>query len=102
MIEDYCLSVHHDPGYVFEIDPDETVDYAFDWNAALEDGETISTSSFVLPDGLTQVSAAAGTTRTAIFVSGASCGRIYRITNRVTTSGGRTFDQTICLKAREH
>jgi hypothetical protein len=84
----------------FEKDPDSTTDFAFDWSADL-DGDTLSTSVFLLPDGLTQVSVIMEPTRTAIFVSGGSCGAIYRITNRVTTSGGRSWDKTIYIKVTE-
>lgn len=75
-------------------DPDETIDYVFNWKPEL-DGDTISTSSFVLPDGLTSVSTSNTTTTATIFVSGGSEGSTYRITNRIVTAGGRTRDRTI-------
>jgi hypothetical protein len=56
---------------------------------------------FLLPDGLTEVSSSNTTTTATIFVSGAECGRTYRITCRYTTAGGRTRDKTIRVIGRE-
>lgn len=76
-----------------EKDPDATIDIPFNWALDL-DGDTISTSQFLLPDGLTSVSTSNTTTTATIFVSGGAEGRVYRVTNRVTTAGGRTWDKT--------
>lgn len=82
-------------------DPDEIIDFAFNWKPLL-DGDTISISSFLLPDGLTEVSSTNTPTEAAIFVSGGSEGCTYRITHRIVTTGGRTRDQTIYVLVREH
>lgn len=84
----------------FEIDPDATDDFEFNLAPHL-DGDTISTVDFLLPDGLTEVSSSNTDTTATIFVSGAECGRIYRITCRYTTAGGRTRDKTIRVIGRE-
>lgn len=84
----------------YEIDPDATEDFEFNLAPGL-DGDTIDTVTFVLPDGLTEVSSSNDETTATIFVSGAACGRIYRVTCRYTTVGGRTRDQTIRLIGRE-
>jgi len=80
----------------FTKDPDETLDFPFNWKPELN-GDTIFTSSFILPDGLTEVSSSNTTNTATIFVSGGTSGLIYRITNRITTIGGRTRDRTIHL-----
>lgn len=82
-------------------DPNDTIDYLFNWKPEL-DGDTISTSSFVLPDGLSSVSTSNTTTTATIYVSGGSEGQVYRITNRIVTAGGRTRDRTIYVLAAEH
>lgn len=84
----------------FEQDPDTTLDYPFAWGPDLED-DTIVTSQFLLPDGMTQVSASNTDTTTVVFLSGPQCGRIYRCTNRITTAGGRTMDKTIRILGRQ-
>lgn len=89
---DSCVVSSRHPDYVK--DPDSTEDYRFNWTLEL-DGDTILTSTFFLPDGLTEVSSSNTTTTATIFVSGGSVGTIYRITNRITTAGGRTKDKTI-------
>lgn len=84
----------------FEKDPNSVEDFAFNWVMDLN-GDSITSSSFELPDGLTQVSIANDATKTQIFVSGGARGQTYRITNRIVTSGGRTFDKTIRIYVKE-
>lgn len=84
----------------YEKDPDSTEDYTFNWTGHLG-ADTISTSEFLLPDGLTQVSVSNTDTQATIMVSGGTRGRMYRIVNRVTSSGGRQWDQTIRVIIRE-
>jgi len=81
-------------------DPDSTEDFAFNWVAEL-DGDSITSSSFTLPDGLTQVSVANTSSVAQIFVSGGASGNTYRITNRIISSGGRTLDKTIRIYVRD-
>jgi hypothetical protein len=78
----------------FEKDPDETLDFPFNWKPELY-GDTIFTSEFLLPDGLTLVSESNTTDTATPFVSGGEAGRVYRITNRIVTIGGRIRDRTI-------
>ncbi len=99
---DYSCSSDCSKSYqVFEQDPDSTLDYRFIWSAWLA-GDEIATSTFLLPDGLTQVSAS-NTARTAtIVVSGGTACSKYRVTNRITTIAGRTMDQTVVISIKEH
>jgi len=83
----------------FEIDPDAIEDFEFVFAGDLDD-DTIATVTFLLPDGLTQVSSSNTDTTATIFVSGAECGRTYRITCRYTTAGGRSRDKTIRVVGR--
>jgi hypothetical protein len=97
--DDYGTTPASGIGADFEQDPNETVDYGFDWSGRL-DGDTIATSTMELPDGLTEVSSSYSTTAASIFVSAAGSG-IYRITNRVTTAAGRTWEKTIRIAVRD-
>ncbi len=83
-----------------EKDPDDTVDYEFKWAPFLGDDE-IATSVFLLPDGLTEVSSQNTATTATIMVSGGTPCGVYRITNRITTSGGRAKDWTISIRVKE-
>lgn len=82
-------------------DPDATLDYQIDWSSWLATGETISSSAWIVPDGLTEVSDSNTTTTATIWLSGGTDGESYRITNRVTTTAGRTDDRTITLLIRQ-
>lgn len=83
-------------------DPDEVLDYKFDWTARLVTGETISTSTFTKEANDTIVlgvtSIAAGVT--TVWISGGTLGEVCGVTNRVVTSAGRTYDETAKLRIR--
>jgi hypothetical protein len=84
----------------FELDPNATDDFPFNLAPEL-DGDTIATVDFLLPDGLTEVSSSNTTKTATIFLTGAECGRVYRVTCRYTTAGGRTRDRTIRIRGAE-
>jgi|SRR5687767_12624549 len=93
----YCCSKDYQ---VFEKDPNSTLDYRFIWSRWLA-GDEISTSTFLLPDGLTQVSASNTESTATVLLSGGSECQQYRVTNRITTISGRTMDQTIVIAVKE-
>lgn len=84
----------------FTKDPDAVLDYQFNWEDWLEDGETISTSTFLV-DGLTIDSQGHNTTRATVWLSGGGAGNVYRVTNRVVTSDSRTDDRSISIRVME-
>ena len=87
-------------------DPDSIIDYGLDWNSTtygpwLATGETITTSTWIVPTGLTSVSESNNTTATAIFLSGGTIGETYTLTNRIVTSAGRTEDRSMIINCVE-
>jgi hypothetical protein len=85
----------------YQKDPDSTILLRFDWAREL-DGDTIATSAFELPDGMTEgTNGGTGSYRTCQ-VSGGTLGSSYRVTNRITTTaGGLTLDKTYRVLVRE-
>jgi hypothetical protein len=81
-------------------DPNDVIDVTFNWVGFL-DGDTIVTSTFSLPDGLTENSKSNTTLRTTIWLSGGSAGTLCRVTNRVVTTAGRTKDWTKIVQVVE-
>lgn len=77
-----------------EKDPDEVADYEIDWTEQLS-GDTITASTWIVPTGITKDSDSNTTTSTTIWLSGGTTGTTYRLQNRVTTAGGRTFENTV-------
>lgn len=78
----------------YQQDVGDILDYDFNWIVKLGE-DTIVTSDFLLPDGLTEESSSNTTTGATIFVSGGTAGRVYRIVNTITTAGGRTYERTV-------
>jgi hypothetical protein len=100
-MSDYSSTCCDKDYQVFEKDPDATLDYRFNWSAWLS-GDEIATSSFLLPDGLTEVSSSnTALTATILVAGGTSCQR-YRVTNRITTVAGRVTDRTVVIAVKEH
>lgn len=99
-MSDYCEISYLPSAVDYEKDPDETIDFAFNWSAFLG-ADTISSVTFVLPDGLTSEDESNTTTTATIFVSGGTACCSYRITCRIVTAGGRTKDKTIRVKVTD-
>lgn len=85
-------------------DPDEVLDYYVDWNDAddprLETGETLASSTFSVVEGdvVIDSSSYAGSGLATVWLSGGTRGTLCVILNRVTTSEGRTYDQSVKLR----
>lgn len=80
-------------------DPDEVKDYGINW-ADLLVTDTISTSTWTLPAGITKDSDSKTSTATTIWFSGGTAGEVYLIENKIVTAGGRTYDRTVKLKMK--
>jgi len=75
-------------------DPDAVKDYKLDW-APFLDGDTISSSVWIMPTGITKDSDSHDTDSVTIWLSGGTESTVYELVNRITTGGGRTEDQTV-------
>jgi hypothetical protein len=78
-------------------DPDEVLDYLIDWAARMAEGDTIVTSTWIVPSGIIKDSDSFGDDTTTAWFSGGTIGTKYSITNRVVTAEARTMDQTVTL-----
>lgn len=85
---------------IYEKTPDEVVRVDFPWATRL-DGETISTTAYELPDGLTNDAEIDSGTVQSIRISGGTNGHTYRVTCTITTSGTRTLQWTKRVWVRE-
>lgn len=83
-------------------DPDETKLFTMDWTDALVSGTTISSSTWSLPDGLTNVADAivTGSLKTSIRVSGGTADVDYRVINTVQISNSETLQRTGVVSVR--
>jgi hypothetical protein len=78
----------------YDKDPDAVLDYGFDWSDWLESAETIATSTWTVPAGITKDSDTKDNTTTTIWLSGGTEGASYKITNHIVTSEGREDDRS--------
>jgi hypothetical protein len=83
-------------------DPDEKKDYGFNWAPWLG-SDTILSSAWVVPGGITQSSSPAPSfdaTTTTIWLEGGSVGTDYEVINRITTVAGRIAEQAFRIICR--
>lgn len=82
-------------------DPDETLDYSFDWGDYLAPiSDVIDSASFEVV-GLTLDSQSNTTTTTTAIVSGGVVGVTGVLTSTIKTSQGRIVQRSIYLKIKE-
>lgn len=85
----------------FDKDPDEVLDYTINWINWLTSGDTISSSVWIVPAGITEDSNSFTNTTASVFLSGGIAGTEYKLTNTIVTAGGRTAQRTISIKVAE-
>jgi len=92
------------PDNTFDKDPGDNLDFGIRWGDNwLGASETISTSTWDVPDGLTEgLSGLANSNKTAfVWLSGGTPKRIYPVTNTIVTNENRTANRTIFVRVTE-
>jgi NADPH-dependent ferric siderophore reductase len=93
-------------------DPNEVLDYELDWadpdRPRLEAGETLTSSTWsvvtgdVVIDTITHPATYTPQGLATVWLTGGTAGSKCELLNRVNTSKGRTYDQTIVLRMKNH
>lgn len=82
-------------------DPSAVLDYVFDWSPWLADGETISSKTVTVDDGLDLDSSSVTDTAVTVWLSGGeSRTAAYAVACLITTSAGRTDERTMRIRVR--
>lgn len=84
----------------FTKDPNAVLDYTVDWTRWLA-GDQIATSEWLVPTGLTKMADTKAASSATVWLSGGTAGQSYTVTNRITTTGGRTEDRSFTLRVEE-
>lgn len=84
-------------------DPSASLDYGFDWlvRAWLAAGETIVTSVWTVPAGLSMITSGLSGGKSVVWLAGGVVGVTYTVTNTITTSAGRTDERSIQIQVLE-
>ena len=80
-----------------EIHPEASLDYIFDWSPWL-DGDTLSTSAWEIPAGLTKVSETYTDTTATIFITPTVASGTLVVVNSIETALGRKESKSIRFK----
>ena len=82
-------------------DPDAVLDYSIEWSKWLA-GDQVRTSTWTVSDTAIEASNDSNTaTRTTVWLSGGVAGQSYTVTNRITTSGGRTDERSFVIQVQD-
>lgn len=84
----------------FTKDPDAVLDYVNDWASWLA-GDTIISSTWIAPSGITVDSDSFTDTTATVWLSGGTVGTSYSVVNRIVTAAGRTDDRTLHFHVKE-
>lgn len=82
-------------------DPEATLDYAWDWSAWLEAGETIDDYTITVPAALTLVSDSEAAGVVTVWLSGGIDNAIYKAACRIETSLNRIDVRRIIFRMEE-
>lgn len=79
-------------------DPDDILDYQLIWTDRLAPADTIATSVWLIDSGEITIDSDTFTDNTTtIWLSGGTAATNVILTNRITTAGGRQYDQSVSL-----
>ena len=86
----------------FTKDEQEVLDFKIDWSKWLSSGDTISSSTWTVPSGITKDSDSISddNTSTVIWLSGGTDGTDYALLNHIVTADGREPERTITIGVR--
>ena len=84
----------------FQKDPDDVLDYQFDWSAWLA-GDTIASHAVSAPAGLTVESTTTTGTAVTVWLSGGEVGVSYPVACHIVTADGRERDRTMTIIVRQ-
>jgi hypothetical protein len=86
-------------------DPEAVLDYAVDWGAEYLSGDALLTSSWSVspdePGGAAIAGSQFDLLIATVQVGGGLAGKIYRVTNHVTTVSGREDSRSIILRVEK-
>lgn len=88
------------PLRVYQKDPSAALTYTIDWEKWLG-ADTVSTSTWTVPSGITKDSDSATTTVATVKLSGGTLGADYDVVNRIVTAGGLQDERTLRIQVRE-
>jgi hypothetical protein len=79
-------------------DPDDVLDYSFDWSDWLTTNEQIVSFTAIATPGITIDSTSNTTTVTTTWLSGGVAGSPYTVTHRIVTNQDRTVDRSMTIR----
>ena len=81
----------------FTKDPDEVLDYTFDWTDYLETGETIASYVITADTGITSGTESQASGVVTYWLTGGDATYTYKVACKIVTSAGRTAERTVTV-----
>ena len=80
--------------------PDSTKWYWLEWSSDELQESDIETSTWTVPEGITQETDSMSGYRVGIRISGATLDQDYELVNQIQTSNGETLHESILIRCR--
>lgn len=84
----------------FEKYQDSLKDFTMNWGDLWLNGDTISTSDWTVPAGLSEVSDSFDNYKATVWVSGGVTGRTYVLFNHIVTTAGKIDKRPLYLRIK--
>lgn len=88
-------------GNTFVHDPDAVLPYGMDWSSWLAEGDSIVTSTWTVPTGLTKTDESEDGGVATVWLSGGVDGVSYSVTNHIVTAQDMEDDRTLRIIVRQ-
>ena len=82
-------------------DPDDSIWYQIEWDEEIASTETLSSASWTVPTGLTEVSSSVSGTKALIRLSSGTAGTEYTLVCQITKDTGETVSKAISIPVAE-
>ena len=79
-------------------DPEARLDHKIDWSDQLIDGDTLASSTWTIPEILTNLADFTLSTSTVLWVTGGTDGGEYWCLNKIKTINGRWDERSFLLR----
>lgn len=83
---------------IYSKDPGATLDFAIDWSINLVPGDTITSTTWTVPGGLTKVKDSVAGAKAVVWLAGGTAGQIYTVTCRIVTAQERIDERAIAIR----
>jgi hypothetical protein len=86
---------------VYDKDPNDRLDWAWDWSDWLPEGDAVTASTWTAESGITVDDDSFDADTTIVWLVGGTAGESYTVTNHIVTADGREKDRSLTIRVKQ-